>query len=106
MWGAKTLEEANAIASRHSALDIVSADDPPIFILTNNVDQPARTRGIYNHHPLHAQLIQQRCEACGVEVVCLLPKIMDEDAEQLKSNPDIMMDFFFEHLGVSEANDD
>ena len=37
--------------------------------------------------------------------MCLLPKIVDEDAAQLKSNPDIMMDFFFEHLGVSEAGD-
>ena len=32
MWGAKTLEEANEIAARHAALNIVSADDPPIFM--------------------------------------------------------------------------
>jgi len=32
MWGAKTLEEANETAARHAALNIVSADDPPIFM--------------------------------------------------------------------------
>jgi acetyl esterase len=32
MWGAKTLEEANETAARHAAMNIVSADDPPIFM--------------------------------------------------------------------------
>lgn len=32
MWGAKTLKEANETAARHAALNIVSADAPPIFM--------------------------------------------------------------------------
>ena len=31
-WGARPAEEANDTAKRYSALDIVSADDPPIFM--------------------------------------------------------------------------
>jgi acetyl esterase/lipase len=83
---------------------MISADDPPVFIQTSNADQPPRTRGIYNHHPLHAELIEQRCEECGVHAVCLLSKVRDSDAETLKSNPDVMMDFFFECLDVSTAD--
>ena len=56
MWGAKTLEEANEIASRHSALNIVSADDPPIFMsygmspTATLPTDPKRIRGWLIHH--------------------------------------------------------
>ena len=56
IWGAKTLEEANAIAARHSALDIVSADDPPIFMsygmspTAKLPSDPKRVRGWLIHH--------------------------------------------------------
>ena len=55
-WGAKTLEEADKIAARHSAIDIVSADDPPIFMSygmppTDNLpSDPKRVRGWLIHH--------------------------------------------------------
>ena len=56
MWGAKTLEEANEIASRHAALSIVSSDDPPIFMsygMTPTAKlptDPKRIRGWLIHH--------------------------------------------------------
>jgi len=56
MWGAKTLEEANEIASRHAALNIVSADDPPIFMsygmspTAKLPTDPKRIRGWLIHH--------------------------------------------------------
>ena len=55
-WGAKTLEEAREIASRHSALALVSADDPPIFMsygMKPTADPPAdktKVRGWLIHH--------------------------------------------------------
>lgn len=55
-WGAKTLDEANEIASRHSAVSIVSADDPPIFMSygMNPTAKPPtdkkRIRGWLIHH--------------------------------------------------------
>jgi acetyl esterase len=56
MWGAKTLEEANEIASRHTALSIVSPDDPPIFMsysmspTAKLPTDPKRIRGWLIHH--------------------------------------------------------
>lgn len=56
MWGAKTLEEANEIASRHAAMNIVSADDPPIFMSYGSSpgskppSDPKRLRGWLIHH--------------------------------------------------------
>ena len=56
MWGAKTLEEANEIASRHTALSIVSTDDPPIFMsysmspTAKLPTDPKRIRGWLIHH--------------------------------------------------------
>ena len=56
MWGAKTLAEANEIASRHAALAIVSSDDPPIFMsygmspTAKLPTDPKRIRGWLIHH--------------------------------------------------------
>ena len=56
MWGAKTLDEANEIAARHAALNIVSADDPPIFMSYGMApdaelpSDPKRVRGWLIHH--------------------------------------------------------
>ncbi len=82
---------------------MITADDPPVFILTGNADVPVKTRGIYNHHPLHAQLIQERCIEVGGNVVCLLPKVNPDDAATLQDKPDTMMEFFFQHLGASTS---
>lgn len=81
---------------------LVSADDPPVYILTSNSDVPVKTRGIYNHHPRHATLIESQCKASGVEVVCHLPKVRKEDAVALRENPNLMMEFFFRHLSSDQ----
>lgn len=56
MWGAKTLEEANETAARHAALNIVSVDDPPLFMSYGSSPgskpptDPKRLRGWLIHH--------------------------------------------------------
>ncbi len=56
IWGAKTLEQANKKAARHSALNLVSEDDPPIFMtygMAPTAKPPAdkgRVRGWLIHH--------------------------------------------------------
>jgi Ca2+-binding EF-hand superfamily protein len=80
---------------------LITAGDPPIFALTQGPDQAPLDRGIYNHHPYHALLIEQSCLAEGVEVLCLVPQVRKKDATRLKERPDIMMEFFFDKLGVS-----
>lgn len=78
---------------------LISSDDPPVFILTSTQNKPVHDRGIYNHHPRHAELIDARCAEVGVESLCLLPKVRDADQKRLSQDPDMMMKFFFDKLG-------
>lgn len=72
-WGAKTLEEANAIAARHSALDIVSADDPPIFMnygMSPDAELPSdpkRLRGWLIHHVNLGLALEKKTDALKLE---------------------------------------
>ncbi len=72
-WGAKTLEEADEIAARHSALDIVSADDPPIFMSygmspTEKLpSDPKRVRGWLIHHVNLGVALKERTDALQLE---------------------------------------
>jgi hypothetical protein len=83
-------------------MGLISSEDPAIYIQTSNPDVPVTSRGIYNHHPRHATLIEQRCKECGVDVLCLLPKVRPADADTLDREPDVMMEFLFKHLGVTD----
>ena len=55
-WGSKTLDKANKKAARHSALNLVSEDDPPIFMsygMAPSAKPPEnkiRVRGWLIHH--------------------------------------------------------
>jgi len=73
MWGAKTLEEANKTAAQHSALDIVSADDPPIFMSYGMAPDaklpadPKRVRGWLIHHVNLGIALKKRTDALKLE---------------------------------------
>jgi hypothetical protein len=72
-WGASSLEEANAIASRHSALDIVSADDPPIFMSygSSPTSKPptdrTKLRGWLIHHVNLGIALKEKTDALKLE---------------------------------------
>ena len=72
-WGATTLEEANEIAARHSALDIVSADDPPIFMsygmspTAKLPSDPKRVRGWLIHHVNLGIALKEKTDALNLE---------------------------------------
>lgn len=80
---------------------LISTDDPPIYAITTNADRPPTTRGIYNHHPRHATLIEERCKEQGVEVLCLVPKVRPADQVKLEANPNLMMDYFFDKFDLA-----
>lgn len=73
IWGAKTLEEANEIAARHSAIDIVSADDPPIFMsygsspTSKPPSDPSKLRGWLIHHVNLGIALKERTDALKLE---------------------------------------
>ena len=72
-WGAKSLEEANATASRHSALSIISSDDPPIFMsygMSPDAPRPrerGRVRGWLIHHVNFGIALKKKTDPLGVE---------------------------------------
>lgn len=96
MWGAKTLEEANEIASRHAAVNIVSADDPPIFMSygmkpTDKLpSDPKRVRGWLIHHVNLGIALKEKTDAIGLEAHLKYPGA--------ESKYDSLVDFFVDKL--------
>ncbi len=72
-WGAKTKEEAEEIARRYSAVSIVSADDPPIFMsysMTPTAKPPTdkgRIRGWLIHHVNLGIALKEKTDALNLE---------------------------------------
>lgn len=72
-WGAQTLEEANEIASRHTALSLISADDPPIFMsysMSPTASPPTdkeKVRGWVIHHVNFGSALKEKTDALEVE---------------------------------------
>ena len=72
-WGAKTVQEANEIASRHSALSIVSKDAPPIFMsygMPPTAKPPTdktRIRGWLVHHVNLGIALKKKTDALELE---------------------------------------
>ena len=74
MWGAKTLEEANETAARHAAMNIVSADDPPIFMSYGSSPDlqaadrsKAKLRGWLIHHVNLGIALKEKTDALKLE---------------------------------------
>ena len=72
-WGAKTLEQANKKAARHSALSLISKDDPPIFMsygMPPTAKPPAdkgRARGWLIHHVNLGIALKKKTDALKLE---------------------------------------
>jgi len=95
-WGAGTLEEAKEISSRHAALNIVSADDPPIFMSygMKPSDKPptsaARLRGWLIHHVNLGIALKEKADALELEAHLKYP---GADAKY-----DSLVEFFVDKL--------
>ena len=102
MWGAKTLEEANEIAARHAAINIVSADDPPIFMSygmkpnDNPPTSPARLRGWLIHHVNLGIALQEKTDALNLEAHLKYPGA--------KTEYESLVDFFVDKLLKKKEN--
>jgi len=78
-WGAKTLEQANEIASRHSAIDIISADAPPIFMsygMSPTAELPSdrkKVRGWLIHHVNLGIALKEKTDALNLEAHLMYP---------------------------------
>ena len=72
-WGASSLEEMNQTLSRHSALSLISEDDPPIF-MSYGMDPSAkppsdrnRLRGWIIHHVNLGIALKEKADALKLE---------------------------------------
>ena len=72
-WGSKTLDKANKKAARHSALNLVSEDDPPIFMsygMAPSAKPPEnkiRLRGWLIHHVNLGIALKEKTDTLNLE---------------------------------------
>jgi hypothetical protein len=72
-WGSKTLDKANKKAARHSALTLISEDDPPIFMsygMAPSAKPPenkTRLRGWLIHHVHLGIALKEKADALKLE---------------------------------------
>ena len=73
MWNGKTLQEANQTASQHSAIHLVTSDDPPIFMsygmspTASLPKDPKRIRGWLIHHVNLGIVLKEKMDALKLE---------------------------------------
>jgi carboxylesterase type B len=74
-------------------LELMSQDDPPVFMHNNDPGGVPSHMGHMAHHPNHARFLKQRAEQVGIEAVVFAPQIglVDPSGEDLVS-------FFRRHL--------
>jgi carboxylesterase type B len=97
-YGAKTIDEANETAKKLSAMSIVSADDPPIFMsysMSPNArppDNPKKVRGWYVHHVDFGIALKNKMDKLNVEAYLKYP------GEETKYES--LVEFFVDKLSV------
>ncbi len=67
-----------ALQQRRKVTDLVelmSADDPPVFIHNSESGEVPSHVGHMAHHPNHARVLKQRAEKVGIEAVVFAPQI-------------------------------
>jgi len=91
-----------AILRDVDTLELISKDDPPVFLHNyNHPDVPARDRNHYVHHPTHLRVIKQACDAAGVPAT--LSFALGEP--KLTGNYHMaLFDFFAPYLRVGRAS--
>lgn len=97
-WGAKTLEEANEIAKSCSAISIVSADDPPIFMsygMSPTAKLPSdrkKVRGWLIHHVNLGIALKEKTDALNLEAHLMYPGARSEYKSQVEFFKDKLLE--------------
>ena len=98
MWGAKTFDEANEIASRHAAINIVSPDDPPIFMTYGSSPgskppaDPEQLRGWLIHHVNLGIALKEKTDAIKHEAHLNYPGARCKYESQVEFFKDKLLD--------------
>jgi len=70
-----TDSEAQTYRAAIDMLELLTADDAPIWAQTGNPDEAPTTSGILYHHPFHVRAIMTAAEAVSLEVVADVPAL-------------------------------
>ncbi len=79
-FGAKDEAELQAERGRRfraetDLVELMSADDPPIFVHNNDSGEVPSKVGHMAHHPNHARALQKRANELGIEAIVFAPQI-------------------------------
>jgi hypothetical protein len=81
-------------------LGLLTKDDPPVYLHSSRPNTKPVDHGHYVHHPRHAIVIKEKCDRLGIETVLI---IKEAPPPAGKSPNDVMLEFFFKHLGIGES---
>lgn len=76
-------------------LNLISPDDPPVFIANERTSLAVNSGGQFLHHPRHSALLYERCKQFGVPVVANIPAC---DIAPPAKGPANLKDFLIAHL--------
>ncbi len=90
-------ERGRRMRAEIDLLDLMTADDPPIFVHNNDPGHVPKQVGHMAHHPNHARVLKQRADELGIEAVVFAPQIglQHPGGENLVA-------FFLRHLKSSD----
>lgn len=94
-WTELDSEEGKKVRSDCDMCGLISKDDPPVFLFSQQAGGPVKDRGHLLHHPLHAKAIQDKCREMGVEAVAELPGL---EIHPAPDQPREMREFLFRKL--------
>ncbi|MBI1320577.1 MAG: alpha/beta hydrolase fold domain-containing protein [Candidatus Hydrogenedens sp.] len=83
--------EGEETRKRLDMLALITPDDPPVFVRCYQDDTEVSTWDDMLHHPRHAEVLQERLEAAGIENVVVLK-------DMPKSQKSEAVDFLMQHL--------
>jgi len=74
-------------------VELMSADDPPVFIHNSETGETPTHFGHMAHHPNHARVLKERANKVGIEAIVYAPEIGLVDP-----SGDSLVSFFVRHL--------
>jgi hypothetical protein len=103
-YGLKSPDEltgphGRAIRADLDMLDLMSKDDPPLYVSNRMKGGAPENRGHINHHPLHAVALKKRAEEVGLEA-----EVHAEKIGIVPANPEGLVNFFLRHLGAKPTH--
>lgn len=76
---------------------LITADDPPVWLVSSQPGGPVTDKGHLNHHPAHSLAIQLRCAQVGVPATAYVPGLGDEPPGGANA---ALAEFFLRQFGM------